>query len=416
MAILKPTKTYNWNGLKVNEFLLTTNNPNKIDMPTVAMPAPIGVTIHNTGAIKVSSSTTMAEQYTRATYNGNMGTVRVHFYVDDTCAWQNLSLSLSGWHAADKGGNGNRRTIAIEVIGDSKKAEDNAAKLAAYLLDKYNWNVDENLYTHTHWLNVRDGKKGTIEELNIMKNSYKMCPAYILPHWDEFKKLVASKQKNNKAPDVVPLYRIRKTWDDAKSQIGAYSNLENAKRACKEGYNVFDENGKVVYTLPEKEVVTAPVEKPTIEPVIKPIERINIKYRVFAGNKWWGEIENYNNTNSNGYAGVEGKPIRGLAIKPEKGTLRYRVHVKGGSWLGWMTGYDINNWRTGCAGNKTRDIDAIQIDLKEMDGYVVRYRVSTTNSKNYLNWIEGYNIKNSSGYAGIIGRSIDKVQIEIVKK
>ena len=87
MAILKPTKVYNWNGLKVNEFLLTVNNPNKIDMPTVAMSKPIGVTVHNTGAISVSSSTTMAEQYTRATLNGNMNTVRVHFYVDDTCAW-----------------------------------------------------------------------------------------------------------------------------------------------------------------------------------------------------------------------------------------------------------------------------------------------------------------------------------------
>ena len=73
----------------------------------------------------------MAEQYTRATVNGNMKDVRVHFYVDDVCAWQNLPLSLSGWHAADGSGNGNRKTISIEVIGNSSKAEDNAAKLIA---------------------------------------------------------------------------------------------------------------------------------------------------------------------------------------------------------------------------------------------------------------------------------------------
>lgn len=44
------------------------------------------------------------------------------------------------------------------------------------------------------------------------------------------------------------IYRIRKTWADAKSQIGAYSSLENAKKACKSGYTVFDSSGKVIYT------------------------------------------------------------------------------------------------------------------------------------------------------------------------
>ena len=88
-----------------------------------------------------------------------MKDVRVHYYVDNTCTWQNLPLSLSGWHAADGSGNGNRRTIAIECIMSSaynatdKKSEDNCARLAAALLKKYNLGIDH-LYTHTHWLNV----------------------------------------------------------------------------------------------------------------------------------------------------------------------------------------------------------------------------------------------------------------------
>ena len=41
---------------------------------------------------------------------------------------------------------------------------------------------------------------------------------------------------------------MRKSWADAKSQLGAYSSLENAKKACKAGYSVFDANGNVVYT------------------------------------------------------------------------------------------------------------------------------------------------------------------------
>lgn len=47
------------------------------------------------------------------------------------------------------------------------------------------------------------------------------------------------------------LYRVRKSWDNVASQLGAYSNLENAKAACKAGYSVFDENGKVVYPVVE---------------------------------------------------------------------------------------------------------------------------------------------------------------------
>lgn len=44
------------------------------------------------------------------------------------------------------------------------------------------------------------------------------------------------------------LYRVRKTWADASSQLGAYSSLENAKKVCKTGYSVFDDKGNVVYT------------------------------------------------------------------------------------------------------------------------------------------------------------------------
>lgn len=129
---------------------------------------PAGVTIHNT------EGSANAETYTRATWpNGNMNDVRVHYYVDDKEAWQNLKESEVGWHAADGNGPGNTTTIAIEIImngkaiADSAKAEDNGAKLAAILLHKYNLPIST-MYPHQHWY-----KK-------------KQCPLYILPHWDRF--------------------------------------------------------------------------------------------------------------------------------------------------------------------------------------------------------------------------------------
>ena len=45
------------------------------------------------------------------------------------------------------------------------------------------------------------------------------------------------------------MYRVRKSWSDAKSQIGAYKVLDNAKKKVDEnsGYKVFDSSGNVVY-------------------------------------------------------------------------------------------------------------------------------------------------------------------------
>lgn len=53
--------------------------------------------------------------------------------------------------------------------------------------------------------------------------------------------------------EVKKYYRVRKSWEDAKSQIGAYEVLQNAINACKDGYKVFDWNGNVVYPVPKVE-------------------------------------------------------------------------------------------------------------------------------------------------------------------
>ena len=65
----------------------------------------------------------------------------------------------------------------------------------------------------------------------------------------------SSSSEATSKPATDKLYRVRKTWEDAKSQLGAYANLDNAKKECKEGYTVFDWNGKAVYSnVPKEEV------------------------------------------------------------------------------------------------------------------------------------------------------------------
>lgn len=67
--------------------------------------------------------------------------------------------------------------------------------------------------------------------------------------WEAFKTAVDGEPTPQ--PEPVKYYRVRKAWNDPDSQIGAYTVLENAKEACPAGYSVFDEDGNVVYSVPE---------------------------------------------------------------------------------------------------------------------------------------------------------------------
>jgi N-acetyl-anhydromuramyl-L-alanine amidase AmpD len=192
------------------------------------------------------------------------------------------------------------------------------------------------------------------------------------------------------------MYRVRKSWEDIESQIGAFSNLTNAKAACKIGYSVYDENGVCVYTKADPFTISSAP---------------NIFYTVYIPNSWLPAVKNFNNTSEDGYAGIKKNVIHGLAVKSSKGTLKYRVHVKGGKWLNWVSKYNTTNWSTGCAGIKGQTIDAIQMKLEGVTGYEVKYRVSTVNSDSYLPWVIG-----TDDYAGIMGMNIDCIQAEIVKK
>ncbi len=101
----------------------------------------------------------------------------MHYYIDETDCWQLLREDEMGFHAADGFGPGNGTSLAIEIImkgdksKDDREAEDRGAKLAAILLRKHGLAITR-LTTHTRWY------------------PKKYCPAYILPHWNDFVKRV----------------------------------------------------------------------------------------------------------------------------------------------------------------------------------------------------------------------------------
>lgn len=133
-----------------------------------------------------------------------------------------------------------------------------------------NWHVSDKALESLINLCVDICKRNNIEKLNFTGNangnltmhSYfaaTTCPGPYLKskfQWiaeEVNKRLGKSEVVENTVEEVKKsLYRIRKSWDDSKSQVGAYTNLDSAKTMCDKAgseYSVFDSNGNVVYPI-----------------------------------------------------------------------------------------------------------------------------------------------------------------------
>ena len=120
----------------------------------------------------------------------------------------------------------------------TEKAVAKAVELTKYLMQTYNIPADR-----------------VIRHYDV---SGKLCPGIIgwnedskdISQWKEFKtKLTNTANTTNAKTDDV-IYRVRKSANDAKSQIGAYRSLNSAKALADKnnGYSVYDTNGKLKYT------------------------------------------------------------------------------------------------------------------------------------------------------------------------
>lgn len=134
---------------------------------------------------------------------------------------------------------------------------------------------------------------------------------------------------------------------------------------------------------------------------------VNVYYRVCTEkHRWLPEVKNLED-----YAGYENSPITGIAIKVDKGSIRYRVHIKGGNWLPYVTGYDIKNFASGYAGNG-KVIDAVEVYYYTPDD--IRPYMRAKYKINDYSWqYDDERSNNQDGYAGILGVSATKFQIVI---
>ena len=203
------------------------------------------IVIHYVGALGGAKANC---QYYAGQYIG----ASAHYFVGfDGEIWRSVEDADVAWHCGAKsykhGECRNSNSIGIEMcvrkrstasMGATDKdwyfedaTVESAVELTRYLMDKYGVPAS-NVIRHYDVT----GK--------ICPNPYVYnCTQHV---WDEFKKKISGSTADN-AADSKQLYRVRKNWEDAKSQLGAYSVLENAKAACKDGYTVYDESGKAVY-------------------------------------------------------------------------------------------------------------------------------------------------------------------------
>lgn len=132
---------------------------------------------------------------------------------------------------------------------------------------------------------------------------------------------------------------------------------------------------------------------------------VDCQYRIKTLNRCWTEpvasgisVSNCNDA------------ITDISIAVSSGVVKYRVHVLGGDWLPWVTGYDINNYVDGYAGIG-KMIDAIQV-LPSIG--TARYAVGYLDREYYPYQYDTDVTAGQDGYAGVIGLPFTKFKMEII--
>lgn len=159
------------------------------------------------------------------------------------------------------------RAVTIETASDNKDPYAVTDKAYAALLDLVEDICRRNGKTKLLWLGDKDKTlafKPAADEMVLTVHRWfanKACPGqYLLDRHPEIaaevtRRLGGDAQTSGTGTTQATdnLYRVRKTWADAKSQVGAYKSLANAKRAVDShpDYAAFDGTGKQVYPEPE---------------------------------------------------------------------------------------------------------------------------------------------------------------------
>jgi N-acetylmuramoyl-L-alanine amidase len=267
---------------------------NKYSRPATKLVGVRGIVMHWTAT---NGATDENEQsFFDGSDGGGSRYASAHFFVDRDSSTLIIPLDEVAYHANEKPckiaklqatsggyiGGANLTAIGIEmcVEKDGTIHPDTiarAADIVAELCKRFNLNPLTDIYRH-------------------FDITGKNCPAPWVSNPQQFVDFKNSVNTLINKPIVkltVPsqpstnLYRVRKSWADVASQIGAFSMLDSAITLAKAnaGYEVYDGKGNQVYPSPSKPATPPPVQKPVQKKKYLVLPATEDSWRVYPLNK-----------------------------------------------------------------------------------------------------------------------------------
>lgn len=252
--------------LNIVEDILTKNDCYKIGKTI----SPIGLQLHTIGTAQNTSKAL------RDYWNQSGVEACVHYCVDAESEGLIRHFLPDNRRSWGDGGFGNANLITVELMesdymkytgganytvtneskfkADVTRAYNTAVYFFAYKCKQYGWNPLEKMSNGLYRVSSHD------EGRRLGLSTAHVDPTHIWNRYgwtmDQFRRDVKkvmdggeiSIDTSTSTSSSTKYYRVRKTWKDEKSQLGAYEVLQNAKDNCPVGYSVFDESGKAVYT------------------------------------------------------------------------------------------------------------------------------------------------------------------------
>lgn len=276
--------------MKINRNYTTTNLNNTGDRGRNGVKSDYHwIVVHYVGNSDANGNETTAKNNCIYYRDANVGS-SANFYVDNTGVYQSVPWNSNryAWHCGVGIGNekkyqyllndgtsqcNNATSIGVEICVCKKSVKTKNAS-------DTDWYFNETTYNHAvefikYLMDYFGIDINHVVRHHDVNSIHKLCPRPFVGDdinvyygktgntlWNEFKaKLEAAEASASpSAPDTsapssaassagISTYRVRKSWTDTASQIGAFTSLANAKNVAgkNNGYYVFDENGTIVY-------------------------------------------------------------------------------------------------------------------------------------------------------------------------
>lgn len=224
---------------------------------------PQGLQLHTIGTSQ-NTATSLASYWNQSGISAC-----VHYCIDAETEGKVLQFLPDNYRSWADAGYGNGNLITVELMesdymkytgganykitnqskfeADLLRAYNTAVQFFAQKCKEYSWNPQEKMKNGLYRVSSHD------EGRRLGLSSAHVDPTHVWSHidkdMDKFRADVKAAMNGEEVTSstVKTYYRIRKSWENAESQIGAYELISNAKSNCLPGYTVYDPDGNVVY-------------------------------------------------------------------------------------------------------------------------------------------------------------------------